>query len=76
MTNSLKNAINEFDITKRVAFLINNFTNKEIDDLMKEKERQLKSKKKEALTKLDKNKFGWFHVKTIIVSGMGFFTVN
>ena len=35
----------------------------------------LNAQKREALKKLDNAKFGWFHVKAIMVSGVGFFTV-
>jgi hypothetical protein len=34
---------------------------------------QLKRKRKEALAKLDNAKFGWFHVKACIVSGIVLF---
>jgi hypothetical protein len=33
-------------------------------------------KKRDALAKLDNAKFGWFHVRAIVVSGIGFYTVN
>lgn len=35
-----------------------------------------KEKRIEALSKLDNAKFGWFHVKACVVSGIGFFTVK
>ena len=35
-----------------------------------------KSERMEALSKLDNAKFGWFHVRACIVSGIGFFTVS
>ncbi|CAF0869862.1 unnamed protein product [Brachionus calyciflorus] len=34
----------------------------------------LKEKRAEALHKLDNAKFGWFHIKACLVSGIGFFT--
>ena len=37
---------------------------------------QLESRKKEVLNKYDNAKFGWFHIKTILVAGIGFFTVS
>ena len=32
-------------------------------------------RKKKALQEIDNIKFGWFHVRAILVSGIGFFTV-
>jgi PHS family inorganic phosphate transporter-like MFS transporter len=33
-------------------------------------------KKNKALSQIDNAKFGWFHVRVILVSGIGFFTVK
>ena len=40
------------------------------------KKRTMRNKRKEALAKLDNAKFGWFHVRACVVSGIGFFTVS
>lgn len=40
-----------------------------------DREAYLRQKKKETLNKLDNAKFGCFHVRACIVSGIGFFTV-
>jgi hypothetical protein len=40
------------------------------------REEYLRQKKKDTLKKLDDAKFGWFHVRAILVSGIGFFTVR
>ena len=34
------------------------------------------SKKNNALSEIDNAKFGWFHVRAVLVSGVGFFTVS
>jgi PHS family inorganic phosphate transporter-like MFS transporter len=34
------------------------------------------SKKVKALSQIDNAKFGWFHVRAVLVSGVGFFTVK
>jgi hypothetical protein len=48
------------------------------DDLKNENETYLKAKEqqgKTALQKLDEAKFSWYHVKILLVNGVGFFTV-
>ena len=37
---------------------------------------QIEERKKKTLRKLDNAKFGWFHLKTIPVVGIGFFSVS
>lgn len=41
-----------------------------------ENEIELNIRKKNTLAKLDKAKFSWFHVRVLIVNGVGFFTVK
>lgn len=53
--------------------VVNKYINKETGQ---SEDEYLKQKKKETLEKLDNAKFGWFHVRACIVSGIGFFTVN
>ncbi len=48
--------------------------NDNVEIEIKTLEHELKLKKREALAKLDNAKFGWFHIKACLVSGIGFFT--
>ena len=41
-----------------------------------EDEIELNKRRKNTLAKLDKAKFSWFHVRVLVVNGVGFFTVK
>lgn len=59
---------------------LRNITNNEMsnntDDPNFNRDLYLKQKKQETLDKLDNAKFGCFHVRACVVSGIGFLTVN
>src|SRR5690348_9538990 len=43
-------------------------------DLVASTQGDLDAKRRNALAEIDNAKFGWFHVRTIMVAGIGFFT--
>jgi|SRR6185312_2671382 len=43
-------------------------------DLVDSGKEDFDTKRRNALAEIDNAKFGWFHVRTIVVTGVGFFT--
>ena len=46
------------------------------DQISVSKINKLRETQKDTLAKFDNAKFGWKHVKTCLIAGIGFFTVN
>ena len=62
--------------SQKTLFAIDSDNSVQSDLDKKAQQDEAKRIHKENLAKLDNAKFGWFHVKACIVSGIGFFTVS